>query len=171
MANSKDPLAYPLEEVLGIKRRRVEEAEKEVELKKQELQKQQEILAKKEAERDKVLNHRNDKLAQLRKTMDSECYTREIEQARAYLKIVKKRLAEEEKKVEEQKEQVNIAEKNLELAKLELAKRRKEVDKLVEHKTEWTKEARKELEIEEGRELDEMGSMIFLGRMQKERRR
>jgi len=170
MATNKDPLAYPLEEVLGIKHRRVEEAEREVQQKKEELQKQQEILAQKEAERDKVLNHRNEKLAQLRETMDSQCYTREIEQARAYLKIVKKRLAEEEKKVEEQKEQVDIAEKNLELAKQELVLRRKEADKLEEHKVEWTKEAKKELEEEEAREQDEMGSMIFLGRMQKERR-
>ncbi|SCA63262.1 hypothetical protein SCG7086_AN_00090 [Chlamydiales bacterium SCGC AG-110-P3] len=161
-------LAYPLEEVLNVKRRRVDEAEREVQRKYEELEREEEILAEKEAARDKVLQHHADKMAQMRKVMDEGTTSPEILQMRAYLKVVKVRVAEEEQKVVEQQEQVDIAEKNLEVAKENLRLRRKEVDKLEQHKEGWLVEAKKELAIEEVREADEMGSVIFLTRMRKQ---
>jgi len=156
-----DPV-YPLKQVLEIKERRVEDAERVVREKRAALEKEQQILAQKEAERDKVKKHYDDKLAQLRQELDqSSTSSPKIQQMKAYLKIAKERVAVEEKKVKEQKNQVEIAEKNLEIAKNDLKLKRQEVDKLVFHRATWTREMRKEQEIIEGREQDELGSIIF----------
>jgi hypothetical protein len=55
---------------------------------------------------------------------------------------------------------VKAAEKVLEQAKLNLKQKRHEVDKLLMHKKDWEKEKKRELEIIEGREQDELGSLI-----------
>lgn len=161
-------LAYPLEEVLSVKKRRVEKAEKEVLRKEQELQKEKDTLVEVEAARDKVRDHRDAKMTQMLKALDEGTTSPEVLQMRGYIKVVKVKLAEEEQKVKAQEEQVDIAKKNLEVAKQELAMRRKEVEKIEQHKEIWLKEAKKELEIEEGREQDEMGSVMFLTRRLRE---
>lgn len=153
---------YPLEQVLAVKRRRVEDAEKVVKEKLQALEKEQEILAQKEAERDKVQRHHDDKLKQMRDEMDRGTTSPKIQQMKVYLKVVKERVAVEEKKVKDQQQQVEAAEKNLEAAREELRLKRQEVEKLVTHRVDWFKEMRKEQEVIEGREQDELGSIIFM---------
>lgn len=161
--------AYPLRQVLEVKKRRVEQAEKVVQEKIEALKKEQEILAQKEAERDKAKKHHEDKLEQLRDTLDHESTSPKIQQMKSYLKIVKERVNIEENKVSEQKKQVETAEKNLEIAREDLRAKRQEVDKLNIHQVDWTKEMRKEQEVIEGREQDELGSIIFLTRHQREK--
>lgn len=155
-------LDYPLERIIDIKKRRVEEAEKILKKKREELEKEKEILREKEAARDEVLEHQKAKLAQLRYEMDHGTTTDKIQQMKAYLKVVAVKLEKEEKKVEEQQEQVTIAEKAVEEARKELKKKRLEVDKLNIHKKDWIIEMKKELAIEEGREQDEIGNVIYL---------
>lgn len=162
---------YPLAQVLDVKRRRVEDAEKVVLEKEQALAKEKEILAQKEAERDKVQRHHDDKLKQMRDEMDQGTTSPKIQQMKVYLKVVKERVAVEEKKVKDQKQQVETAEKNLEAAKVELKLRRQEVDKLLTHRTDWLKEMRKEQEIIEGREQDELGSIIYMTHHRSKKRR
>lgn len=152
---------YPLARVLEIKNRRVEAAEKNVKLKEEALNKELAILKEKEAERDKIKNHRNEKLAQLRHELDTGTTTDKVQQAKVYLKLCNEKLVVEEKKVAEQKEQVELARRNVEVAKQELKQRRLEVDKLVTHKKDWTKERAKEIEVEEAREQDELGSLSY----------
>ena len=152
--------AYPLKQVIEVKQRRVEEAEKVVKQKQQALEIEQKKLAEREAERNKVKEHKLEKLQQLRDEMDRESTSTKIQQMKVYLKIVEDKLKIEEKKVQDQKEQVKIAEKNLETAKADLNRKRQEVDKLLMHKKDWEKEKRKEMEIIEGREQDELGSII-----------
>ena len=57
--------------------------------------------------------------------------------------------------------QVAIAEKNVEIARADLNRKRLEVDKLESHRVDWEKEMRKELEVVMGREQDELGSVVF----------
>lgn len=159
-------VVYPLKQVLEIKHRRVDAAEKVVKEKKELLVKEQEKLKQREEERDKVLTHQQDKLKQLRAEMDHATTSPKIQQMKVYLAVVAEKLAIEEKKVKDQKEQVKIAEKNVEDAKAELARKRLEVDKLVAHKKDWEQEARKEMEIMEGREQDDLGGTMFLSKMQ-----
>lgn len=154
-------IVYPLKQVIEVKQRRVEDAEKVVKEKQAALEKEQQILAQKEAERDKAKKHYDDKLKQMREELDHGTTSPKIQQMKAYLKVVKERVAVEEKKVKDQKVQVENAEKNLENAKQDLKVKRQEVDKLLTHRTDWIKEMRKEQEIIEGREQDELGSIIF----------
>jgi len=157
-------IVYPLKQVIEVKERRVTVAEKVVFEKKEALVKEQEKLAQRESDRDKVKKHKADKLKQLRDTLDEGTTSPKIQQMKAYLKVVDEKLKIEEKKVKDQQEQVKIAEKNLEQAREELRKKRQEVDKLLTHKKDWEKETRKELEIIEGREQDELGSIIYVTR-------
>lgn len=154
-------IVYPLGQVLEVKQRRVEEAEKIVKEKQVLLEKEQDKLAQREAERDKVKKHQRDKLQQLRDAMDHETTSPKIQQIKAYLKVVDEKLKVEEKKVKEQQNQVDIAQKNFDQAKEDLRVKRQEVDKLVTHRKDWEKTMHKELEIIEGREQDELGSIIY----------
>ncbi len=155
-------MTYPLQQVLEIKKRRVEDAEKIVAEKKALLKQEEDKLKQREQERDKVKQHHQDKLQQLRDEMDQGTTSPKIQQMKAYLKVVQENLKAEEKKVADQKEQVKIAERNLENAIKDLKLRRLEVDKLLTHRKDWEKEVRKEEEIVEAREQDEIGSVVYM---------
>ncbi len=165
---AKKPL-YPLQQILEIKQRRVEEAEKIVRDKLQELAKEEEKLVEKKAERDKVLEHQRNKLKQLREELDGGTTSPKVQQMKVYLKVVQERLEAEEKKVQEQEARVQAAKEAVEAARRQLAIRRQEVDKLEMHKGEWTKDARKEEAVMEEREQDELGNIIYTIHRQKER--
>lgn len=153
-------IEYPLAKIIEIKKRRVEEAERNLKAREEALQKEQKILTEREAERDRVRDHKDKKLAQLRQQMDTGTTTDKIQQAKIYLKICQEKVVVEEKKVTEQEQHVEIAKKNVESAKNELNQRRLEVDKLLTHRKDWMKERQKELEAEEGRQQDEIGSLV-----------
>lgn len=155
-------IVYPLAQVIDVKKRRVEDAEKVVKEKQALLDKEKEKLAQREAERDKVKEHKKDKLQQLRDTMDQGSTSPKIQQMKYYLKVVDEKLKVEEKKVKDQQEQVNVAQRNVDQAREDLRLRRQEADKLINHRKDWEKEMRKELEIIEGREQDELGSIMHL---------
>ncbi len=152
---------YPLAQVLEIKNNRVAEAERNVKRKEELLQKELDILEEKKRERDKVRQHKDDKLQQLRDELDGGTTSDKVEQMKQYLEICKEKVLVEDKKVAEQEEQVELAEKNVQVAKSELKQRRLEVDKLEEHREGWLKEYIKELEFEEAKELDELGELMF----------
>ncbi len=160
-------LSYPLKQVIEVKQKRVEDAERVVDEKNKALLKEQEKLKEREKERDQVKKHHTDKLKQMRDEMDHGTTSPKIQQMKLYLKVVDEKLKAEEKKVQDQKDQVKVAEKNLEAAKAELKRKRQEVDKLLTHKMDWEKEMRKEQEIQEGREQDEIGSIMHLSHKRK----
>ncbi len=155
-------LQYPLKQILDVKLKRVEDAERAVKEKIKALEIENEKLAKRIEEKEKVQTHYSDKLGQLRNALDEGTTTVKIQQMKVYLKVVKEKLKVEEKKVKEQEEQVDLAKKNLELARLHLFEKRKEVDKLETHKKEWEKETRKEIELQEEAVLEEIGSTMYL---------
>lgn len=154
--------AYPLKQVLEIKKRRVDEAEKVLKEKLQALEKEKEKLVQRQAERDKVLQHKNDKLQQMRQEMDHGTTTDKIQQMKAYLKVVQERLKVEEKKVKEQQDQVDQAVKEVDKARQERNLRQLEVDKLEIHRKDWEAMMRKEIELAEEREHDEIGNITYL---------
>ncbi len=160
--------AYPLSEVLDVKKRRVENAEKVVKEKKKLLETEEEKLKQRELERDKVKEHYQQKLNQLRNEFDTGTTSAKIDQIKLYLKVVQERLAVEEKKVRDQKQQVELAQKNLEIAKNQLRDKQKEQEKIEVHKKEWTKETKKELTVEQERFEDDLGSTMFLSKMVRE---
>lgn len=160
MTSSK--IVYPLEQIIKVKQRRVDEQEKVVKQKEELLQKEKEKLLEREADRDKAKQHQIDKLIQLRAELDQETSSDKVTQMKNYLNVAKEKLAIEEKKVKDQQAQVDQAQKVLEAEREVLRQKRQEVDKLKNHKKDWTVEARKELDIIEGREQDELGSTSYL---------
>lgn len=161
--------AYPLAEVIEVKNRRVEVAELVVKEKKKLLEIEEEKLRQREAERDKVKEHYKAKMNQLRKELDEGTTSDKIDQMKVYLKVVQERLAAEEKKVKDQKAQVELAQKNLDIAKNQLKDRERERDKIITHRKEWTKETIKEMQIIETRAEDELGSTMFLSKFSQEK--
>lgn len=159
--------AYPLKQVLEVKQRRVDDAEKVVKEKQQALKVEEDKLAEREADRNKVKSHYQDKLTQMRKQLDEGTTSPKIQQSKAYLKVVDEKLKIEEKRVKEQQEHVKTAKKNLEQAVEVLRVKRQEVDKLNIHQKDWEKSMRKEMEIIESREQDEMGFLIHLSNQRK----
>lgn len=155
-------IVYPLAQVLEVKEKRVEDAEKVLRQKIDLLEQEKEKLRQREADRDKVLHHKVDKLQQLRFELDHGTTIPKIQQMKAYLKVVEEKLKAEEKKVAEQKKQVEIAEKNVEDAREILRLKKIEVDKLEMHKKGWLKELQKEIDIQEEREMDEVGTVIYM---------
>lgn len=158
---------YPLMDVLEVKQRRVEEAEKIVQEKLKLLNQEKEVLTKKEADRDQVKTHKSAKLDQLRDELDHGTTCPKVLQMKAYLKVVDEKLAAEEKKVSDQQVKVDQANKEWEKAREDVRIKRQEVDKLQMHRTDWEKEARKEREIVEGREMDELGEVIYTSNRRK----
>jgi len=159
--------SYPLAQVLQVKQKRVEDAEVVVKECIRALEKEQEILEQKKAERDKVKQHYQDKLSQLRALMDEGTTSPKIQSTKAYLKIVQEKIVIEEKKVADQQKVVEAAEKKLEEARADLKRKQQEVDKFMEHRKSWTKEMLKEEQIIEGREQDDLGETVFLSRRHK----
>jgi flagellar biosynthesis chaperone FliJ len=158
---------YPLEQVLEVKNKRAEEAEKVVAEKKKQLERENEKLKRAQQERDKVHLHYRAKLQQLRDALDTGTTTDKIQQMRQYLEVVVEKLAQEDDKVKKQKLAVAQAELDLKNAHEAWKMRLKEVEKLQEHRKMWMKEMNKELEREEAKEQDELGSVIFQNNKQR----
>jgi flagellar biosynthesis chaperone FliJ len=154
---------YPLMQVSQIKQRRLEEAEKMLKERKEQLQKEEEALKVAIAKRDKVLEHRKEKLRKHLAEMDQGTSSEKILQAERYIKkVVDEDLKKEEKKVKEQQEVVKKAEKAVEIARLDMVKRNQEVEKMRLHQADWEKE-QSLIEMQaENLEMDELGSSTFV---------
>ena len=165
-----DP-TYPLDQLMLIKKNRFDQAVKILEEKKELLAKAHEILYKTTAEKDKVLQHKQDKLTQLRAALDAGTPTYKIQQMKDYLKTVDEKLVAAQKKVVEAQGKVNLAQKQVDLATQEVFQRKKDVEKLEMHKVEWTKEMQYEMQQKEALEHDEQGSATHSTRKSTEKKR
>lgn len=152
---------YPLEQVLAIKKDRVARAEKVVKDKQKIVNTEEERLKKVESERDVVNGHYKAKITQLRNALDEGTTGEEVLKMKAYIKVVKENLEEEEKKVAKQKEVLLAAKRELQKAQIEYKRRRIEVEKTELHKKEWMKEALLAEERQEAKDQDEMGQLLF----------
>lgn len=155
------PLKYPLEQLVAIKKNRFDQAVKTLEEKKALLDKATSKLYDLTKERDEVRKHKNDKLNQLRTSLDEGTTTDKIQQMKVYLKIVDEKLAEKQKKVVEQQKIVDAAQKQVELAAEELFHRKKDMEKLDIHKKEWEKEVLYWTEQQDAAIQDEQGSATY----------
>ncbi|MBF8263125.1 MAG: hypothetical protein HW387_790 [Parachlamydiales bacterium] len=157
-----DPLNYPLEQLMQIKKNRFDQAVKVLEEKKVILEKAYEKLYEVTQERDSVLQHKTDKLQQLRDALDKGTTTDKIQQMKIYLKIVDEKLREKQKKVVDQKAKVDLAQKLVDQATEDLFQRKKDLEKLEMHKAEWKKEVHYWTEQKEAEQHDEQGSSTHL---------
>jgi hypothetical protein len=159
-----NPLSYPLEQLVIIKKNRFDQAVKVLEEKKLILEKAYDLLYELTQDRDATLKHKVAKLTQLRNALDEGTTTDKIQQMKTYLKIVDEKLHEKEKKVVNQQAEVDKAQKQVDLATEELFQRKKDLEKLEIHKKEWEKEVQYLTEVKEAVEHDEQGSAGYLSR-------
>ncbi len=162
---------YPLEQLVIIKQKKLEEAEKVLREKKIALLKEEEKLAKVEEERDRVKDHRYAKLTQLREKLDEGTTSDKVVQMRHYLKVVDEQLKQKEQKVKEQAKNVEAAQKLVEVAREDMIKKQHDVEKLVIHRKEWDKEMKLEMDRKESLEGDEMGSAMHSNRKRESKRK
>ncbi len=85
MPQKSDLPPYPLKDVLEIKKRRVDEAERVVKEKIKALEVEKEKLKAREAERDKVLEHYKAKMQQMREEFDHGTTSEKITQIKENL--------------------------------------------------------------------------------------
>ncbi|OGN65072.1 MAG: hypothetical protein A3E80_00185 [Chlamydiae bacterium RIFCSPHIGHO2_12_FULL_49_9] len=168
---SSNPLSYPLEQMMEIKKTRFDQAVKTLEEKKAILEKAYEKLYDLTEERNIVAKHKADKLAQLRDALDEGTSTDKIQQMKVYIKTVDEKLAERQKKVAEQQKLVDLAQKQVDLATEDLFQKKKDLEKLEMHKQEWEKEVRYWTEQKEAALHDEQGSATHTIRKGAESRR
>ncbi|MDP1609208.1 MAG: type III secretion T3S chaperone [Chlamydiales bacterium] len=154
----EDSSGYPLEQLKNIKKNRFDQAVKILEEKKALLDKAKLKLYDVMRERDEVLSHKKNKLEQLRNALDEGTTTDKIGQMKLYMKVVDQQLAEKEKKVTEQKKVVDAAQKQVDVATADMFQKKKDVEKLEMHKTQWQKEAQYATQQKEAVEQDEQGS-------------
>jgi flagellar biosynthesis chaperone FliJ len=155
---SNSPLSYPLEQLMAIKKTRFDQAVKTLEEKKAILEKAYEKLYDLTQEKNKVAQHKADKLQQLRDALDEGTTTDKIQQMKVYLKTVDEKLAEKQKKVTDQQKVVDLAQKQVDLATEDLFQKKKDLEKLEMHKKEWEKEVHYWTTQKEAVEHDEQGS-------------
>ena len=165
--SSANMTSYPLEQIVLIKQKKADEAEKVLAEKKALWIKEQEKLLAMEKERDLVKEHRLSKLNQLREQMDEGAPSTKIQQMRSYLKVVDEKLKVHEGRVLTQKKATAAAEAAVDTARQELLQRQHDVEKMRMHKQEWEKE-QYAIELQkENLESDEMGAMLHHRRKKK----
>jgi len=162
---------YPLEQLIRIKRKRFDQALKMLEEATKQLKEEQIKLHKKENERNIVLDHKKDKITQLREELDKGTTTDKIQQMKSYLDVVDEKLIDKEKQVTAQKDVVKQAIKTFDEAKKEMIARKKDLEKLEIHKKQWQKEIKYLQQKEIAKEHDELGSSRHTVRKQEEKTR
>ncbi len=158
---SRDIPAYPLEQLMEIKKKHFDKAVKTLEEKKLILEKAYETLYDLNQEYNEVLTHKTAKLDQLRTTLDEGTTAPKIDQMKTYLKTVDEKLVEKKKKVIAQQKVVDEAQKQVDIATDHLFQKKKELEKLELHKAEWIKETRLHVERKEAIEHDEQGAATY----------
>lgn len=156
-----NPLNYPLEQMIVIKKNRFDAAIKLLDEKKALLEKEYEKLYDLTEERNQVREHKIAKLEQLRHELDTGTTTDKIQQGKVYLKIVDEKLAEKEKVLAEQQKRVDAAQKQVDIATDDLFQKKKDLEKLELHKKEWEKEMGYWVRQKEESEHDELGSATY----------
>jgi flagellar biosynthesis chaperone FliJ len=158
MSNEKN---YPLVEVIRIKKRRLDEAEKVLREKKQILEKEIEKLSICQKELDEAKKIFDNYLQKLRDAMDSGEPSKKIEQHKIHLKDLKERFLQAQAKLDMQKKAVKKAEEAVELARQDYLQKEKEVEKLHIHKSEWIQAMKLEAQRIEDITMDDISTSSF----------
>jgi hypothetical protein len=166
-----NPLTYPLEQLMAIKKTRFDQAVKTLEAKKALLEKEYEKLYDLTQERDRALEHKTAKLTQLRAALDEGTTTDKIQQMKVYLTTVQEKLDSHQKKVDTQQKQVDAAQKQVDLATDDLFQKKKDLEKLEMHKAEWEKEVSYWTVRKEADQQDEQGASMHELRKQEAKKR
>jgi hypothetical protein len=152
---------YPLEQLIEIKKKRVEDAEKVFIEKKKIHEKQVELLKKEKEKKEEINRHYEDKLEEFYTSFDKGTTSDKIKMRKDYLKKVLEDLKNQDQKVKQQAMKVETALQEKNDAKKILDKRRQDVEKIETHEVEWQKTRKKEEELKKQAEHDELSSSTY----------
>lgn len=152
---------YPLIEVIRIKKRRLDEAERVLRQKKEMLEQEKQKLSLAQKEFDAAKSLFDNYLQKLRDAMDLGEPARKIDQHKLHLKDLKDRFLIAEKKLLIQKKAVEAAEKAVEVARVDYQQKEKELEKLHIHKSEWSEALKLEEKRLEDIKMDEISTSGF----------
>lgn len=149
---------YPLIEVIRLKKRRLDEAEKILRDKKQILAKEEEKLKVIQKELNEAKTKFDTYLQKLRDAMDQGEPSSKIDHHKLHLKDLKELFLMCQKKLDNQKKVVKSAEEAVETARLDYQLKEKECEKLTIHKTEWLQAMTLEQARADELKMDEMST-------------
>lgn len=149
---------YPLIEVIRLKKRRLDEAEKILREKKEILTKEEDKLKIYQKELNEAKIKFDTYLQKLREAMDKGEPSSKIDQHKLHLKDLKDLFLVCQKKVDNQKKVVKSAQEAVETARLEYQMREKELEKLTIHKAEWLQAMKLEQARAEELKMDEIST-------------
>lgn len=153
-------MSYPLQQLLEIKEKRVEDAERILHEKKEALAREEEKLQKC-IERERLAQKTYDEqLDTFYNDFAGGTQSHKIKQRKEHLKTLLEQVKIEKEKTKKQREIRNKAEQEKDEAKAILDQRRIDLDKIEEHKKAWTKGDLEEKERLHIIEHDELGAMI-----------
>jgi flagellar biosynthesis chaperone FliJ len=152
---------YPLIEVIRIKKRRLDEAEKVLRDKKLILEKELEKLNTLQKQFDEAKKVFDNYLFKLREAMDAGEPSQKIDQHKLHLKELKERYLLAQKNVEHQKKVVKTAEEAVEVARADYQLKEKEVEKLHIHKSEWNQAMKLEEQRGEDIKMDDISNATY----------
>jgi hypothetical protein len=152
---------YPLKEISEIKKKRLEEAEKILREKRLALDAAEANLKTKKEDLNASLKLKVEMIEKHFKEIEKGTTSDVMERHNRYIQeVMDVKIAEERKKVEDQKKVVKDAKLALEKARAERLIKNQALEKINLHEKEWTKEAKKEMEIEEEAIADELGTSM-----------
>jgi len=151
---------YPLEQLLEIKEKRVEDAERILHEKKEALAREEKKLEECIEREKQAKNTYDEQLETFYNDFEGGTQSHKIKQRKEHLKTLLEQVKIEKEKTEKQREVVKEAEVAKDEAKAVLDQRRIDLDKIEEHKKAWVKADLEEKERLHIIEHDELGAMI-----------
>ncbi len=163
---------YPAEQILGLRQKAVEEAERLLRERRLATERERQKLAKLKEERLEIDRRKAAAQDEFQKRLGQPGANIMMENERlvAYEKRCVVEAAAKDAEIRQQDAEVKRAESREQDAKFELNQRIKELEAIKEHKKEWEKETRRELEEAEERKLEEIGEVMHTTRERKEQR-
>ena len=153
---------YPLAQLVLIKQKRLEEAERELAKRREELAEEERKLEKAKKVLQEVLDHKQEKLNLLRAELDAGTTTDKVEQAKIYLDTVEEKRIDKDAKVKKQQLAVEEAEKAVDEGRKTVFNGQADVEKLNIHQEEWQKEQHLLEKQEEDKQTEETGTAMFI---------
>ena len=151
---------YPLEQLLEIKEKRVEDAERILNEKKEALQKEEDKLKQCLEKEKEAQQEYDDQLDTFYEDFEGGTKSHKIQQRKEHLKSLLEGVKVAKEKTIKQREVRDAAEVEKDEAKAILDQRRVDLDKIEEHKQVWVKADLEEKERLHIIEHDELGAMI-----------
>lgn len=158
---------YPLQQLMEIKLKRLDEAERELAKRKEELEEEEKKLQTEIDKLQTILDHKAEKMAQMRAEMDQGTTTDKIKQIKSYLETVEDKRKIQDDKVKKQKLEVEKAEAAVEDALQNVFQKQADVEKLKMHRKEWDSEQLYLEKQEESKETEEMGTAMHVRKKKK----